>query len=165
MAGNGSDKPDLGSAEDEYTGWSGNETHPNAPQGGGGPGRTKNPKPLGATPDPKKPVAPNSPAGRKNFVGGQLEYASKLPATLVKFTEPIGEFGVDELNDMLYTVFGEESAQVSGSLNPEAEAIVSTILNRKTLIDNARKDYNDLQTQNLLENAQKVREQTQKTYE
>jgi hypothetical protein len=167
MAGDGSNKPDagLGSSSDEYTGWSGNQTHPNSPQGSGGPGRTKSPKPLGSTPDPKKPIAPNSPAGRKDYVGGQLQYASKLPAKLVKFTEPLGEFGVEELNDALYTVFGEESAQVSGSLNPEAEAIISTILNRKTLIDNARKDYNDLLNQNLLENAKKAREQAQNTYE
>ncbi len=167
MAGNGSNKSDaeIGSAGDEYQGWGGEETHPGAPQGGGGPGRTKNPKPLGTTPDTKKPIAPNSPAGRKDFVPGKLKFASNLPNKLVKFTQPVGEYGMEELNDALYTVFGEEAAEVSGSLNEEAEAIVSTILNRKTLIDNARKAYNDLLNQNVLENAKKAREQAQQTYE
>src|ERR1044072_992927 len=122
MAGSGSDKPDagLGSAGDEYAGWGGKETHPNAPQGGGGPGRTKSPKPLGTIVDPKKPVASDSPAGRKDYVPGKLQFASTLPNKLVKFTDPIAEYDVDEINDALFTVFGEESSQISGSLNQEA---------------------------------------------
>jgi hypothetical protein len=167
MEGNDSNKPGggLGSADDEYAGWDGKETHPNAPQGRGGPGRTKSAKPLGTTPDPKQPVAANSPTGRKDFVAGKLQYASTLPNKLVKFTDPVAEYSMDEMNDALYTVFGEEAAQVSGSLNDEAEAIVSTILNRKTMIDNARKDYQNLQNQRLLENANKAREQALNTYE
>ncbi|MEW6128924.1 MAG: hypothetical protein AB1757_17940 [Acidobacteriota bacterium] len=167
MAANDSDKPDagLGSQSDEYSGWSGNETHPNAPQGGGGPGRTRSPQPLGATPDVKKPIAPNSPAGRQGFVAGDLQYASDLPKTLILFTNPLAEYSVNELNDALFTVFGEQSAEIAPGLTEEAEAVASTILNRKSLIEKARKNYRDLLSQRLLENARATRDEATKTYE
>ena len=167
MATNDSDKPDagLGSQADDYSGWGGNETHPNAPQGGGGPGRNRNPQPLGTTPNVKKPIAPNSPAGRQTFVAGELQYASDLPKTLILFTNPVAGFAAEELNDALYTVFGEESAEIGQGLLEEAEAIASTILNRKTKIDNARKNYQALISERLLEKARAARDEAIKAYE
>lgn len=54
------------------------------------------------------------------------------------FTNGVGGYTADELNAALITMFGELSAQPHDKLSEEAEAIASTIFNRKTQIDEAR---------------------------
>jgi len=54
------------------------------------------------------------------------------------FTNGVCGYTADELNAALITMFGELSAQPHDKLSEEAEAIASTIFNRKTQIDKAR---------------------------
>jgi hypothetical protein len=60
-----------------------------------------------------------------------------MPLSL--FVSPIGSHKAAELNDALYTLFGELSAQPHSALAQEAAAIVSTMLNRLKTIAEARK--------------------------
>jgi len=56
-----------------------------------------------------------------------------------KITNGVGGYTANELNAALITIFGELSAKLHNKLSKEAEAIASTILNRKTQIYKARK--------------------------
>lgn len=58
------------------------------------------------------------------------------------FKSPIGVHQASELNDALYTIYGELSADLHPEIDREAEAIVSTMLNRLRLIDETRQIVN-----------------------
>jgi len=57
-----------------------------------------------------------------------------------QITNGVGGYTANELNAALITMFGELSAQPHNKLSEEAEAIASTILNRKTQIYDAREN-------------------------
>ena len=57
------------------------------------------------------------------------------------FESDIGQYAMTELNDALVTVFGELTATLHDKLSEEAEAIISTILNRQASIEPARQAY------------------------
>ena len=82
-----------------------------------------------------------------------------VPPSLERFTEAVGPFSPDELNEALITIFGEESASWSDDavLKQESRAIASTIFNRKTRIDQARSDFAQAKSQ-MEAAAQKERE-------
>ena len=58
---------------------------------------------------------------------------------LETFKSAIGVHKIPELDDALYTVYGELSADLHAALDKEAEAIVSTMLNRLKNIEEARR--------------------------
>jgi hypothetical protein len=60
------------------------------------------------------------------------------PPTLSKIGKAIAPYSLDEVNDALVTVFGEISPRLHKDLTAEAEAIASTIFNRRRLIEDAR---------------------------
>jgi hypothetical protein len=66
------------------------------------------------------------------------ESKESAPVTLALFGKDVGSFSEAELNDALYTVFGEISARLHSQLAAEAHAVASTIFNRKADIDRSR---------------------------
>ncbi len=130
-------------SNDPYDGWQG-FAHPDAPAGGGGPGFFKGSHPAGTDIDPFGNLPhPDAPAARTASVAvstGTLD-AEKPPRFLEKFTDAIGDYSAEELNEGLYTVFGELSAQIHDRLYEEAGAIASTILNRHASIYQARNAF------------------------
>lgn len=71
--------------------------------------------------------------------------AETLDEAILKCLQPfesdIRQYSVTELNDALVTVFGELTETLHDQLSEEAEAIISTILNRQACIEPARQAY------------------------
>lgn len=85
-----------------------------------------------------------SDKGRKATFTFTLEaeiFDKNLADCLQKFETGIGEYSATELSDALITVFGELSSELHNSLSKEAEAIASTIFNRRIFIKEARRNY------------------------
>jgi len=126
---------------DPYDGWEG-YVHPDAPAGGGGPGFFRSAHPAGMDLDqPSDAPHPDSPAARTSLVSAAtgVEDAAKPPAFLETFKSGINDFSAEELDDALFTLFGELSSQLHDQLSQEARAIASTILNRHASIYESRK--------------------------
>lgn len=63
------------------------------------------------------------------------------PSSLPTFEQGLGKYSASELNEATLTVFGEMSPTIGDDSKSEADAIVSTIVNRKKQIDTARSAY------------------------
>lgn len=135
-------------------------------QGRGGVGPHVQRRPLllaQADPSPKKgaKASPKSGAGKKKAV-----------PPLPKIAGKIGSYGAAELHEALLTAFGELSSKLNPKLTTdkakallreEAEAIVSTILQRRILIDRNRKPYEE--AKKLEDAAKKRRDELKKQVE
>ncbi|GAK50691.1 hypothetical protein U14_01924 [Candidatus Moduliflexus flocculans] len=66
---------------------------------------------------------------------------------LKKFEDTIGQYSAIELNEALVTIFGELSETLHERLSEEAEAIASTIFNRKMHIEETRLAYTQAEEQ------------------
>ena len=99
---------------DPYDGWEG-FCHPDAPAGGGGPGFFRSAYPAGMGMDEASDSPhPDSPAARTSLVAVTVgaQDAAKPSAFLETFASGIGDYSAEELNEALYTLFGELSSQL-----------------------------------------------------
>lgn len=86
-----------------------------------------------------------------------------MAPALKLFDTPISSYSASELNDALYTLFGELSANLHDALQREAEAIASTIFNRHQNIIDKRKMYDS--AKKAEEQATRERNAALKAYE
>ncbi|GEM_PF-2799146 len=68
-------------------------------------------------------------------------FDKNLAECLEGFETAVGEYTAAELSDALVTIFGELSSELHSNLSEEAEAIASTIFNRRIFIKEARENY------------------------
>lgn len=150
---------------DPYDGWSGRRAHPNSPLGGGGPGFSRNVRPLGTDFDPQSDIPHPSSRIALAQAAPPAKVDTDLPASLEEFTsdDDTGGYSVDELNQALLAVFGEISPTLGPSLENEARAVASTIFNRLSVIEESRAAY--VAAKEELDKAQRLHQEANSAYE
>lgn len=112
--------------------------------------------PLNGIPHPFSPIvlAQNVAPPKKSAV---------QVSSLDKFSDDINPYSAAELNDALLTVFGEIDDRLIPELDKEAHAVASTIFNRLSRIETARKTYD--KAKGGVDKAVLVRKEAQRAYD